>query len=81
LNRFIGNFGDLQGGMITDAALLFSGGIHDIYWVERVIDDEKRMLNDPTSNELFEIIKQALKLNNTVGMGSFSVISFILKFN
>jgi hypothetical protein len=71
----VGSFGVLDGGWMPDAALLFSGGLHDSYFIDECkcisnktgSKDPDISLHTPSLDELFEILKYAIENSSIIG--------------
>jgi hypothetical protein len=86
--RFVGDYATLKGGLISNAALMLSGGICDIYHLEMIRNASKKVKriknsiiiadNIPNFEELFEIVRIAIEKNEIVGTSSADVKTFSL---
>ena len=75
--RFLGNYGELDGGLFENAALFISGGIHDEYNTFQVklrTENEIKLAEVPTMDELFDIIRIALEKKDMIGCSIENVI-------
>lgn len=66
----MGNYDELEGGLFENSALYLSGGLHQEYKVKEVLELSKKQTDStcqPNAEELFEIIKIALKKKDMTG--------------
>ncbi len=65
MKRFLGNYDELEGSIFEDAALHFSGGLHQNYIIEECQNSTDK--DHPNLIEVFEIIRIAVLKKDIVG--------------
>jgi hypothetical protein len=77
----LGNVKVLEGGLMENAGLLLSGGIHSSYIIGKVIRaTEKSLTKDCVISvgDLFFLMQRALVQNNIVGVSTETVWLYLL---